>query len=756
MDEDSLETRSGAFRFGLRTAIVGGGKGCETVLRMVQEDTLGRFRMEILGVAEVQEDAPGVRYAREQGVPLITTDYRELFDIPDLDLVVELTGLVSVRDELERSRPRNVTLIDHVGARLFWQLHRAEEDIIHQRTELRYRVEAEQQRIQQVFDSIPDEVMVVDNEMVIQEANKAFLTHNSLDIGDLRGKHCYEVEQHIRGECQVAVGNCPFIQVTKDKQRASIVRKHFDDEGNPRFAAIVAGPLLDRDENVVGMIEVTRDITHRILLEEDLKAAEGQLKQFMQHAPVAVMVENRQGQFVNVNAAACDLLGTTRGQIIGKTALDLLPRSTAEEMRQGSRQIFKRGKEITFDARVELGGRWVQLSVIRFPILDAAGKVAAVCSLTTDVTAQREAEVALSRTREYLQHILDNSPVMVITSDLDGKIVSFNRGAEESLGYTAEEMIGSEASRLYADKGEREALLRRIHQEGAVRDYQTDLYGKDGTALPASLTLSQLRDASGRMIGTVGIAKDISRRKAMMDQILLSERLAAVGRLAAGVAHEINNPLAVIGEISGLLTDVVEDEPTHEELLAELNQWLPKLTDQVRRGRSVTYRMLSFARKSETDVHVVDVNAALVETLPFVTKEASLAQVTLHTDYGDGLPQVRVEEMQLQEIFINLINNAIQALGEGDGGNIWITTRYEGGKVRVAVRDDGPGIAEEVRDRLFDPFVTTKPPGKGTGLGLSICYGIVKRYDGEIQVDSAEGGGTQFTVVFPPHTKPEG
>ena len=756
MDTDSLEVHSGAFRAGMRTAIVGGGKGCESVLRMVKEDTLGRFRMEILGVAEVQADAPGVRYAREQGVPLITDDYRELFDIPDLDLLVELTGQVSVRDELERSRPRSVTLIDHVGARLFWQLHRAQEDIIHQRTELRWRVEAEQQRIQQIFDSIPDEVMVVDNEMVIQEANKAFLNHNSLEIGDLRGKHCYEVEQHIRGECQVAVGNCPFIQVTKDKQRASIVRKHFDDEGNPRFAAIVAGPLLDPDDNVVGMIEVTRDITHRILLEEDLKAAEGQLQQFMQHAPVAVLVENRQGQFVDVNEAACELVGLNRGQMIGKTALEVLPRSTAKEMRKGSRRILNKGKEISFDTAVELGGRLVDLSVIRFPILDAAGKVAAVCTLATDVTAQREAEAALSRTREYLQHILDNSPVMIITADLEGKVVSFNRGAQESLGYAVDEMVGCDASRLYEEKGEREALLRRINQDGAVRDYQTDLYCKDGTPLPVSLTLSQLRDDSGQMIGTVGIAKDISRRKALMDQILLSERLAAVGRLAAGVAHEINNPLAVIGEISGLLSDVVEENPPHAELLAELRQWLPKLTDQVRRGRSVTYRMLSFARKSESDVHVVDVNAALEETLPFVTKEASLAQVELHVDYGEGVPEVRVEEMQLQEIFINLINNAIQALGEEGGGNIWLTTRLEDGKVRIAVRDDGPGIAEEVRDRLFDPFVTTKPPGKGTGLGLSICYGIVKRYDGEIQVDSAEGGGTQFTVVFPPHAKMEG
>ena len=756
MPRDAVESQSGARRRGLRTAIVGGGKGCESIVRMVQEDALDRFRMEIIGVADVRPDAPGVRYARLHGVPVITSDYRELYDIPDLELLVELTGLDSVRDDLERHRPRQITLIDHVAARLFWQLHRAEEEIIRQRTELRSRVEAEQRRIQQIFDSIPDEVMVVDNEMVIQDANTAFLRNNSLTIEAVRGQHCYEVEQHARGDCQVAVGNCPFVPVTKTKERASLIRKRFDDEGEPRFAAIVAGPLLDSERNVVGMIEVTRDITHRILLEEDLKAAENQLQQFMQHAPVAVTVENRQGQYVDANAAACALFGATKPLVIGKTALDLLPRPAAEELRHGFRRVLKEGREVSYDAAVELRGRLVHLSISRFPILDAAGKVAAVCSLSKDVTAQAEAEAALCRTREYLQHILDNSPVMIVTTDLEGEIVSFNRGAEEALGYGAEEVIGRSASVLYREPGERESLLRRIKQEGAVRDYQTDLQRKDGTALPTSITLSELRDASGKMIGTVGIAKDISRRKALMDQIILSERLAAVGRLAAGVAHEINNPLAVIGEIGGLLTDVMEEDPSHEELVAELEEWLPKLMDQVKRGRSITSRMLSFSRKSENEVQLVDVNAALEETLPFMAKEAALAKVTLHRDYQPDLPPVRVEEMQLQEIFINLINNAIQALAAEDGGNIWLTTRFEAGKVQIAVRDDGPGIAEEVRDRLFDPFVTTKPPGKGTGLGLSICYGVVKRYDGEIRVESEVGGGATFTVIFPPHGKQEG
>jgi two-component system NtrC family sensor kinase len=230
-----------------------------------------------------------------------------------------------------------------------------------------------------------------------------------------------------------------------------------------------------------------------------------------------------------------------------------------------------------------------------------------------------------------------------------------------------------------------------------------------------------------------------------------------VGRLAAGVAHEINNPLAVISEISGFLNDLIEDPDAVDpvELITELEEWLPKLTKQVRRGRSVTQRMLRFARKSEAETELVDVNKALEEVVPFLNKEAKLADITIHRDFGSALPNVRVEEMQLQEIALNLMTNSIQAMRERGHGNIWLATRSDREKVLLSVRDDGPGIDEEVQDRLFDPFVTTKPPGQGTGLGLSICYGVVKRYDGEIRVESTPGNGATFTVVLPAWRAPQ-
>ncbi len=726
-------------------AIVGGGKGCESFIRMVEEDKLGRFRLRICGVAEIDPDAPGIRLARELGITAVTSDYRELYDIEGLDLIIELTGDLAVRDEIERTRPRHLKLIDHFGATLFWEVYTAQAAVIEQRTETRRQVEAERERVSQIFDSIPDEIAVLDDNMVLQDANASFLRNNKVSIDEIRGQHCYEVDQCIRGECQVAIEDCPFFEVMRTREATSMVRKHFDQQGNARYAAIVAAPMISQEGDVIGMVEATRDITRRIQAEAELQLTEVKLQQFMQMAPVAAYVKNVQGQYIEANPAACQLYGLSKSELVGKTDLEILPRETAESFRASDDVVHKTRSQLSIDGTRELNGRRVFLSTIKFPVLDTEGKVTAVCGISRDVTALKEAELALKRTRDYLQNVLDNSPLLVITTDLEGRVVSFNPRAQESLGYSPDEIIGKPATMLYRNPDERHALLERVKSAGVARDYETTLVGKDNQPFPASLTLSQLRDAEGKMIGTVGIGRDISARKALMDQVLLSERLAAVGRLAAGVAHEINNPLAVIGEIGGFLAECVNDDPTDPDTVAELQEGLPKLLAQVERCRSITHRLLNFSRKSEAKVKETDICEALEEVLPFLQKEALLANVTIHNDLPRDLPRLRIEQVQLQEIFINLINNARQA----GGSNIWLRSELDSGKMILTIEDDGPGISEEVRGKLFDPFVTTKAPGQGTGLGLSICYGIIKRYDGAINVESEPGQGATFRVILP-------
>jgi PAS domain S-box-containing protein len=744
--QDEKDTRP------LNAAIVGGGKGCVSIMQMVEEGTLQDFPMRILGVADVNRDAPGIHHAREIGVPVVTLQYKDLYEIPELDLIIELTGIRRLTDEIERTRPPHVHIIDHVVAGLLWKLHQAQQSVIEHRTEMEKRVEAERERVTQILNSIPDEILVLDREMIVQDTNSSFLKNNNMTLEQVKGQHCYDIPQIVRGECQIAVGDCRFRNVTESGESESFVRKHYDTDGRVRYTSIVGAPWWDRDGNVVGMIEITRDITERIRLEEDLQVMEVQLQKLMEMAPQATWIKDRNGRYNDVNPAACTLFGKNAGEIMGRTDLELFPRKAAEKLKQGDQDALKKEDSISYQIDLELNDRNVFLSIVKFPMVDKEGKRTAVCGIAEDITAQKEAEIQLKSTREYLQNIIDNSPVLIITSDLEGNIVSFNRGAEESLGYSADEVIGRSPSLFFIDPSLREDLLNRVYKTGKpIRDYSLELKRRDGSPLPVSMTLSQLHDSSGRTIGIVGISKDISQRKALMGQIIQSERQAAVGRLASGVAHEINNPLAIISEIAGFLNEMLEEESgrASKEFMDELRDGLPKILKHVKRGKDITHRLLTFARKTEDRVQLADVNASLEEILPFLEKQARLANTTIHRDYQEDLSKVPIEELQLQEIFINLITNAIQALGDRENGNIWLTTREEEGKVTISVRDDGEGIDDSVRDRLFDPFTTTKPTGVGTGLGLSICYGIVKRHDGEIRVVSNPGRGTTFIVILP-------
>ena len=732
----------------LITAIVGGGCGCEAILRMV--DTLGRFRMSIVGVADINPEASGVHCAREMGIERVTTDYRDLYTIPNLDLIVELTGSEKVRNELERTRPRHVKLIDHFSARLFWELHKAEEAIIEHRNLLRLQVESERERIVQIFDSIPDEVVVVDNAMVVQHANATFLKKHGVHLEEVRGRHYHNVSEQLRGQCEIGKVSKAFHHVLHEKDHYSIVCKYFNPNGEARYMAIEVAPLLHLDGSITGMIEMTRDISRRILLEEELKATEVQLKKFMELAPLATYVKDRQGQYIEVNRATCTLLGRKKSEIIGKTDEELLPEEAARVMRTGDQDVLRTQRQVSIEAEVLLDGNPVFLSTTKYPVLDANGNVSAVAGLSKDVTTQQETEAELERTREYLQNILDNAPLMIVTTDLDARIVSFNRQAEASFGYKSKEVIGKPMTMLFGSPQEWEMLSKRAEQGNTVQDHAFGLR-KDGSQMTISITLDQLKDNAGNMIGKVAMSRDISQRQALINQVIQSERLAAVGRLAAGVAHEINNPMAVIAEITGYLQDVVEAGPEIKQRLLdkEMLEGLPKIAAQIRRCRSITSRLLRFAHKSEVRTEVADVSESLDEILPYLEKQARLAGVQIHRRLHADIPKLSIEDLQLEEVLINLVNNAIHAMRPRGYGNIWLFSAQKNGRVILTVKDDGPGIAEAVKDRLFDPFVTTKPIGQGTGLGLSICYGIVKYHHGEILVESEPGKGAIFRIILP-------
>jgi len=260
----------------------------------------------------------------------------------------------------------------------------------------------------------------------------------------------------------------------------------------------------------------------------------------------------------------------------------------------------------------------------------------------------------------------------------------------------------------------------------------------------AALILAVILWGSGQFVRRMRETDD--RRAALMHQVEYTNKLASVGRLAAGVAHEINNPLAIINEKAGLLRDLVQanpETPNRDKLLATTESVLRS----VQRCKAVTHRLLGFARHMDVEKQTIALDNVVREVLGFLEKEAEYRNLVLKLEVADGVPQIVSDQGQLQQVFLNILNNAFAAVP--DGGRIDITIEpYNDDQVSVTISDNGVGIPKEHMQRIFEPFFTTKRGG-GTGLGLSITYGIVKKLGGDVRVESERGKGTRFTVILP-------
>jgi two-component system NtrC family sensor kinase len=244
-------------------------------------------------------------------------------------------------------------------------------------------------------------------------------------------------------------------------------------------------------------------------------------------------------------------------------------------------------------------------------------------------------------------------------------------------------------------------------------------------------------------------------RRVMAHQVIETGRLASIGELAAGIAHEINNPVAIMVQEAGWIDDLLgEGDPCSGENLEEIMRAVGQIRTQGERCKEITYKLLSFARKTDPTILEVDLNEIVDEVIGLTSQKTRYANVRVETELSPDLPSVRASPSELQQVLLNLVNNAIDAI-ERPGGTVTVSTKTVEEDVVLEVQDTGKGIPEANLGRIFDPFFTTKPVGRGTGLGLPICYGIVEKMGGRITVESEIEQGTTF-AVFIPREAPEG
>ncbi|MCD4717468.1 MAG: PAS domain S-box protein [Desulfobacterales bacterium] len=361
-------------------------------------------------------------------------------------------------------------------------------------------------------------------------------------------------------------------------------------------------------------------------------------------------------------------------------------------------------------------------------------------------------KIQLHQTTVFLQSILQNSNDLIFATDVDGVLVSFSKGGEKALGYTREELAGSFIRDLADDPLEFDKLTKASREKGSAVRLELPFRGKDGQTIHCDISLTDLTNTEGKTVGRVAICRDITHRKKLQEDLIQIDRLAEIGRIASGVAHEINNPLAIISEISGWAGAVVSDaKGLSEEDREELETAARRIGEQTDRCKAITLQLLSFARGSGPAIASFDIHSLIKKTVSFLEPHLKFKSIDIVLNFEDEALPIKSDPKMLEQVFVNLVSNAIYAVKEKgtDKGRIELKISRAGPNMEIMISDNGTGIPEGDQKKIFDLFYTTKPLGKGTGLGVPICRNIIKKLGGDISVESQEGTGTTFTVRIP-------
>ncbi|MBW2082968.1 MAG: PAS domain S-box protein [Deltaproteobacteria bacterium] len=573
-------------------------------------------------------------YARKLGIHT-TTDFRDIYRLKDLHLIIELAGSPQVADLIYQTKPPEVSLLDHKGAALLYSLVQMEMQRAKVERERQEYEQRQRKRIQVILNSLPYRVMVVNRDFTIDTVNQTFLEEMGVTEEEVIGKPCYEVRHSLDKPCNRYGKPCYLeegFKIGEHKKFSSIYKEYVDENNEQRFEVSTIAPIFDEGGNVVQILEVSRDITDRIKLEKEVEKA-----------------------------------------------------------------------------------------------------------------------------KTFFQNVIESTVDGIVVVDTKGNVLIFNEGMERLTGYSTKEIMNKGHLSNFYDIETAKENMRKMRSDqygppGKLNPVTMTITTKDGEKIPVTLSASIIT-IDGKEVGSVGVFTDmreiLQMRKELEQahlQLVQSEKIASVGRMAAGVAHEINNPLSGILIYAELLKEAIKD---NHQLTSDVQE----IIDQTLRCKKIVAELLEFSRQSIGKTSAFTVEELVTKSLNLLINQASFQDIKVITEIESDIPEMIGDFGQLQQVLTNLFINAADAM-QGKG-TLTIRARFnkDENKFLIEVADTGPGIPEHLRDKIFDIFFTTKPVGKGTGLGLSISQNIMNLHGGNIRVECPPDGGTVFYIELPLESK---
>ncbi|HYL67565.1 MAG TPA: PAS domain S-box protein [Candidatus Limnocylindria bacterium] len=594
-----------------------------------------------------------------------------------------------------------------------------------------------QQGFRDLIDSFDDVLIALSLEGEIRAVNRSFSDLVGVSFQQIIGKHITDFVEEGSGDGQELVHrNLP--RFLERRTWSGLVQIRLKKELSLHYFDCVAHAMV-RDDKVHGLTILARDITA-------LRKSEARFTELFETLQEGIYITTPDGQILDANPALVRMLGyDSKDELLSKKVSELL---TSKEERkllkeEVERQSTVQGREVTLQHK---DGHPVICLNTAAAVRDSSGAVIRYQGAVMDITARREIEHRLHQQQEFARRLIDGFPDLILVLDTDSRFTFVSPRCKEILGYELEETREMKlGGRTHPE--DLPALLSLYGDIVAGRQtfasLEVRVRHKLGEWRRIRFNFSPLFDEAGKIDGVVMSGRDVTELKRLEEQLIQAEKLAAMGQMLAGVAHELNNPLTAILGVTELLSE-------RGGLEEDTKRQLDLTHRQARRAARIVQNLLDFSRPAAPQKKTIDVNTLIERTLQL--HEHSLRRNNIEVEFHrfPEAPGVIGDANQLIQVFLNLITNAEYAIREvRDSGRIQIRLARDSSRIAVTFQDDGVGIRPEAFPRLFDPFYTTKRPGGGTGLGLSICMAIVREHGGTLEAEALPAGGSAFTVYLP-------